>query len=83
MMTFSSISAIVAKIYDISDTTVSLCFTLFLLSIVMFNFVAVHLLETIGISLTFKISAVGIIFGAWGRWFVTSYTGNFYYLLIF
>lgn len=82
MMTFSSISSVVAKIYDVSPTIVSFAFSFFLMTIVAFNFVAVYVLEVIGLNITFRVSAIGIIGACWLRWFVLKETGNFMYFLI-
>ena len=81
-MTFTTVSSIVSVLYDVSPTVVSLSVTVFLISIVLFNFLAVWVLEKFGLSLTFKICAVGIMTATWARYFVTKATNDFYYYLV-
>ena len=82
MMTFSSISSVVAKIYHVTPAVVSLAFSFFLMTIVAFNFVAIYVLEVIGLNITFRVSSIGIMGACWLRWFILKETGDFLYFLI-
>ena len=81
-MKFSTISSVVSDIYDVSPTWVSLSFTVFLISNVLFNFFAVWVLEKYGLSITFKVCALGITTASWAQYFVTKETNDFYYYLV-
>ena len=82
MLTFSSISSVVGKIYGVSSTVVSFAFSFFLMTIVCFNFIAVYVLEVVGLNITFRVSAIGIIGACWLRYFVLKETGDFVLFLI-
>lgn len=82
MITFSSISTVVAEVYDVSDTTVSMCYTVFLIFCIGLNFPASQALETYGMAKCFRVSCVCIILAGWFRWVIMAQTNRFEYMLI-
>jgi hypothetical protein len=81
-MKFNTISIVLSDIYDVTTTVVSLSFTVFLISNVLFIFFAVWVLEKYGMSLTFKVCALGITTASWAQYFVMKETNDFYYYLV-
>lgn len=52
MMSFAPVSTIVSDVYGVSTTLVNSCVVVFLISFILFNFVAVVALENFGLSKT-------------------------------
>ena len=81
MMSLSSISVIVAKIYDQEEVVVNSAFTFFLLNAFVLNFPATSVLENFGIEKAFKVCAVVSIIGLWLRYYLIAETGNFLWIM--
>ena len=81
MMSFASISSVIASIFEVDSVVVNFNVMVYLFAFVLFNFASISAIE-FSTKWTFKICAIANIVGSWGKWFALYATSNFYYLVV-
>jgi len=81
MISFSSVSTVVAAVYGVSETMVSLAYTFFFIFTILLNFPATLSLEKFGLAINFRAAALIIIVACWLRWLLMVLTNSFAFLL--
>jgi hypothetical protein len=80
MVAFTAIAETVADAYGVDDEDVTFLVMVFFISFMVFNFFAMFALEWKqgrGVAICFRVSAVSIMIGAWGKWFSLKELENF------
>lgn len=82
MMSFSTVSSLIADIYNVKIALVNSCVTIFLIAAIVMQVPSVYAIERFGLTSSFKVAAVVTVVGSWMRYFCIFTFDSFTLMLV-
>ena len=82
MMTFSTVSGLIADIYGVKIALVNSHVSIFLIAAIVMQVPSVYAIERFGLSASFKIAAIVTVVGSWLRYFCVFSFDSFVLMLV-